>query len=168
MPTDNAVSQEALDIHKTVDKEHGESIFAGEWSENILLGDDGGRETTEVAIGHFTDPFEGHRPAVISLSKLLRGMIITGDAGYGKSTFSTNLLLQIAEAGYGFCHVDTKEDSCRDILRRLPADRLDDVVLLGSIGQEVKTGFDLFETGPHDDTGSEAAKTASDTTLADD
>ena len=151
---------EGIEVDKTVETKAGEKTFAGEWSKNVLTGSGPRKHEDELVVGHCLDPFEGRRAATIPYENLLDGVLAVGDSGSGKSTFSTNLLVQLASAGYGFCHIDTTGE-CKNLLRRLPEARLEDVVLLGPIGGEVRNGFDLFETGPQNHSVADAAATTS-------
>jgi hypothetical protein len=55
---------------------------------------------------------------------------VIGPTGVGKSTLLANLILQDAVAGRSVVVVEPKGDLVEDVLARLPAERVDDVVLL--------------------------------------
>jgi hypothetical protein len=115
--------------------------------EQVLTNADGDRDE-EVILGVVDDPFtEDERYARVPYNKLRHGSLIAGDCGQGKSGLLTNLLVQLAEDGRGFCWVDTNHNAL-ELLRRLPDSRLDDVVLVGDlrvIGEEDIRPFDLLE-----------------------
>jgi hypothetical protein len=105
----------------------------------------------EVVLGVVDEPFsKDERYARVPYNKLRRGALIAGDCGQGKSGLLTNLLVQVAEDGHGFCWVDTNSNAL-ELLRRLPDSRLDDVVLVGNIWASNETEirpFNLLEIPP--------------------
>ncbi|MGP8250377.1 MAG: hypothetical protein ACLQNU_10650, partial [Candidatus Dormibacteria bacterium] len=76
---------------------------------------------TEVAIAG------QHRP---------RGTLLVGQAGLGKSNLIVESFLQDAEAGHRGVFVDP-HDSTAEILRRIPAHRRQDVVLVSLVQEGV-------------------------------
>lgn len=74
----------------------------------------------------------------IKSNTILHGSLY-GQTGYGKSTLLVNIMLQLAIKNYGFCFIDPKEgtvdtgdyeigEDTHKFLRKLPSDRIDDVV----------------------------------------
>lgn len=57
------------------------------------------------------------------------GLYLLGRTGMGKSTLLVNLALQDIEHGHGVFFLDPHEDAIRDILKRLPRSRKQDVLL---------------------------------------
>src|SRR5262249_22731294 len=55
---------------------------------------------------------------------------VVGPTGVGKSTLLAQLILQDAAAGRSVVVVEPKGDLIEDVLGRLPADRLEDVVVI--------------------------------------
>jgi hypothetical protein len=75
--------------------------------------------------------FPGHvRPLALSASSSLRNLHVLGPIGTGKSTVLLNLIEQDLSDGRGLVVVEPKGDLIRDVLARVPDDRLDDVVVL--------------------------------------
>ena len=68
-----------------------------------------------------------------------------GKTGSGKSTLLINLILQDIEAGRGVCVLEPHGDAINDILARLPADRIQDVILLDPLDKDYAFGLNLFQ-----------------------
>jgi hypothetical protein len=66
----------------------------------------------------------------LSITDRARAMYIVGQQGTGKTTMLTSMILQDINAGYGLLFVDVHGDATRDILRRLPPSRINDVILV--------------------------------------
>ena len=76
-----------------------------------------------------TDPTTP-RPLVQDVDDALMHTLLLGPTGTGKSNLIASMALQDIAAGRGVVVVDPKTDLIVDILRRVPADRVDDVVVL--------------------------------------
>lgn len=116
--------------------------------EETLTTTNGERDSSEVVIGiHGDDPLtDSPQYMNVSHKQLRRGLVVTGSEGYGKTTLFENILLQLAEDGHGFCYIDMKGDGSKSILQKLPSDRLDDVVFVGSHGRDHDYNpFELLE-----------------------
>jgi|GEM_PF-1964072 len=74
-----------------------------------------------------------------------RGLYVIGKNGTGKTTFLVNLMLQDIQAGMGLCFLDPHGDAIQDILRRLPAEREKDVILLDVLDTKYPFGLNLYE-----------------------
>lgn len=73
----------------------------------------------------------GHTEAVgLDMNGSLRHTWVLGPNGTGKSTLLANLAVQDIAAGHGVVIIEPKGDLVTDILERMPAHRLDDVVIL--------------------------------------
>ena len=70
------------------------------------------------------------RPLAQDVRDALMHTLLLGPTGTGKSTMIASLAVQDIAAGRGVVVVDPKADLIDDILRRIPRDRLDDVVVL--------------------------------------
>lgn len=68
---------------------------------------------------------------------LLRHAHIAGPTGTGKSVLLANLALQDMAAGRGVIVMEPKGDLITDLLARIPAHRLDDVVVLDPLADQV-------------------------------
>jgi hypothetical protein len=66
------------------------------------------------------------QPVVGGLSHTL----VAGPTGVGKSALITSLAVQDLQAGRGLLLLDGKGDTAEDVLARMPADRVDDVIVL--------------------------------------
>ena len=84
---------------------------------------------TGRVLGRATFPGR-QRPLGVSAVDGLGHMHVLGPTGTGKSTLLLNLITQDLEAGRGVVVLEPKGDLIRSVLERIPASRLDDVVLL--------------------------------------
>ncbi|MFB1066249.1 TraM recognition domain-containing protein [Natrinema sp. H-ect4] len=98
-------------------------------------------------IGYDEDAQRGFREAPLRFESLFRHIWITGTTGYGKTTELLNMMVQWAYSGYGFVYFDPKGRDSRELLRKLPEDRLDDIVWIepGSSEHEKTVGLNFLE-----------------------
>lgn len=98
-------------------------------------------------------------PVAISRADRQYHSYVTGQTGMGKSTFLHNLIHQDIAAGEGVAVLDPHGSLIADILASsIPAERLDDVVLLNCADQEYPAPINPFRTPP--DIGAERQFTA--------
>ena len=64
------------------------------------------------------------------LQDSLQHLHVLGPTGTGKSTLLLNLIVQDIAAGRGVVVIDPKGDLVEEVLRRVPEERADDVVVL--------------------------------------
>ena len=81
------------------------------------------------------------RPVALNAVDAARHALLLGPTGTGKSTLMGQLALADAHDGRGVILVDNRRDLVDDILARLPAERLDDVVVLDPSGGDSVVGF---------------------------
>ena len=79
-------------------------------------------------IGCSTMPGQ-ERPIALSAVDGLRHLHVLGPTGTGKSTLLLNLVIEDVAAGRGVVVIEPKGDLIHDILERIPAKRVDDVVV---------------------------------------
>jgi hypothetical protein len=86
------------------------------------------------------------RLAEVSLSEDQRSrhMYVVGASGTGKSTMLLSCILQGLRRGEGMAVLDPHGDLVDEIMRRLPPERLDDVVLLDPADGEFPIGFNIL------------------------
>src|SRR5690242_5980159 len=84
-------------------------------------------------------------PVTLGQTERLQGLYVPGLQGTGKSTFLLNLICQDMRAGNGVCVFDPKGDLARDVLQRVPPDRVDDVIVLDPLDDKQPFGLHLFE-----------------------
>ena len=138
------------EVWKSVGEGVNKEIYAAEWVEDILTGKHQARPDDEIAVGHFINPLKGRQPATIPYDSLLRGFLNIGQCGVGKSTLTDNMLIQMAEDGYGFCHIDMKGE-IQDLIQQIPENRMDDIEIIGSYNKEPQQGIDILENPPDDE-----------------
>ena len=82
----------------------------------------------------------------VSLDETQRGqhLHIVGVSGTGKSTCLLNMMVQDAEAGNAFALLDPHGDLIDEVLRRVPPERADDVILFDPADEEYPIGFNIL------------------------
>ncbi|MDO8602110.1 MAG: hypothetical protein Q7R62_03240 [bacterium] len=79
----------------------------------------------------------------------LRHMYMIGKTGVGKSTVFQNMALQDIKNYRGICFIDPHGESIDWLLKRIPSDRLEDIVLFDPSDIDFPFGLNLLEA--HDD-----------------
>ncbi len=102
----------------------------------------GSLATTGRRLGRLVAP---HRPVLIDPVERFRHLYVVGQTGTGKSTLLLNLALQDIDAGAGVAMLDPHGDLVEAVLRNVPEDRLDDVVLIDPADSEAVVGVNLLE-----------------------
>lgn len=74
----------------------------------------------------------------------VRHLHVIGGTGTGKTTFLMNLIRQDMEGGEGFALLDPHGDLADELLSRVPAHRIDDVVLIDAGDEEFSVGFNIL------------------------
>jgi hypothetical protein len=97
-------------------------------------------------IGKATYPGR-ERPLALSPADSLRHVHTLGPTGSGKSTLLLNLVTQDMAAGRAVVVIEPKGDLIADVLARIPADRIGDVVLLDPTDIERPVGFNPLALG---------------------
>jgi hypothetical protein len=98
-----------------------------------------------------TDVATGNK-VLLQQDERLKGLYVIGKTGSGKTTLLVNMILQDIEAGRGLCFFDTHGDAITDILRRLPSQRENDVILLDLVDKQYTFGLNIFQcVDPTDD-----------------
>lgn len=87
----------------------------------------------------------GHRPVLLDPNERFRHLYVSGQTGTGKSTLLLNLVLQDIAAGAGVAVLDPHGDLVETILRNVPDERRDDVVLVDPADPVAVVGVNLLE-----------------------
>lgn len=93
-------------------------------------------------LGHSTFP-GSERALGITDEASLSHVLVTGPTGTGKSTLLLNLITQDMQRGAGVAVFDPKGDLVRDALARVPAFRVDDVIVIDPSDSHV-VGFNFL------------------------
>ncbi len=88
-------------------------------------------------------------PIVFNESDRLRHMYMLGKTGVGKSTVFLNMCLQDITSQRGACFIDPHGEAIDWLLKRIPKNRLEDVILFDPADEESALGLNLLEA--HDE-----------------
>jgi len=80
----------------------------------------------ETVVGRDPDALDGR--VTLPAAEIEAGCYVEGDVPQKQTALMHNWCVQWAEAGHGFCYVHARSPAVRDLLSRLPAHRLEDVV----------------------------------------
>jgi hypothetical protein len=80
------------------------------------------------------------RPVALGVRDALRHLHVVGPTGVGKSTLLLNLICQDMAAGRAVVLVEPKGDLISEVLARVPAERMSDVVLIDPTDREAVVG----------------------------
>jgi hypothetical protein len=87
------------------------------------------------------------RPLALTPVDSLRHVHVLGPTGVGKSTALANLVMQDMQAGRAVVVIEPKGDLISDLLSRIPAERVGDVVLLDPTDTERPVGLNPLALG---------------------
>lgn len=101
--------------------------------------------TTEgVLLG--TNEFRGVKKAIyLDDDDRRRHMYVIGQTGMGKSVFLENIAFQDMCDGRGFAFIDPHGDAVEALLKRVPEERMDDVIYFDPADIEHPVGMNMFE-----------------------
>ena len=80
-------------------------------------------------------------------------MYVIGKTGVGKSTFLENLILQEIQGGRGVGLIEPHGDLTWSVLRRIPKERINDVVFIDLQDPDYVPCLNPFDSSPHEDKG---------------
>ncbi len=99
---------------------------------------------TGVLLGESTEPGTS-REVRISPGDRLRHTYLVGQTGTGKSTMLRTMILDDIRAGEGLCVLDPHGDLYKDLIGRIPDNRMDDVILVDPTDLDYPVGINLLE-----------------------
>jgi hypothetical protein len=85
------------------------------------------------------------REVTISSEQRTRHLYLLGASGSGKSNLLLNLIRQDMERGDGLCLLDPHGDLVDEAIARVPADRIEDVILFDPSDSEYPIGFNVLQ-----------------------
>ena len=98
-----------------------------------------------------TNEFRGvKKPIYLSEDDRRRHMYVIGQTGMGKSVFLENLAFQDMCDGKGFAFIDPHGDAVEAILKRVPEERVDDIIYFDPADIEHPVGMNMFEFASED------------------
>lgn len=90
--------------------------------------------------------YRGEKKQVrIKLDDRRRHLFMIGKTGVGKTTLFSNMIEQDMQEGRGCCFVDPLGDAIEDLLGKVPAERLKDVILFDPADTEYPVALNLLE-----------------------
>ena len=93
-----------------------------------------------------TNEFRGNKkPIFLQEKDRRRHMYVIGQTGMGKSVFLENLAFQDMCDGRGFAFIDPHGDAVEALLKRVPEERIDDVIYFDPADIEHPVGMNMFE-----------------------
>ena len=93
-----------------------------------------------------TNEFRGvKKPIYLQEKDRRRHMYVIGQTGMGKSVFLENLAFQDMCDGRGFAFIDPHGDAVDALLKRVPEERIDDVIYFDPSDIEHPVGMNMFE-----------------------
>lgn len=93
-----------------------------------------------------TNEYRGNKKSIYLQEKdRRRHMYVIGQTGMGKSVFLENLAFQDMCDGRGFAFIDPHGDAVEAILKRVPEERIDDVIYFDPADIEHPVGMNMFE-----------------------
>lgn len=105
------------------------------------------RTGVQVGISNYPDM---DAPLRLSVPDRLQHLHVLGPTGVGKSTLLANLIIQDIAAGQGVVVIDPKSDLVADVLARVPAHRVEDVIVADAAATERPVGFNILRSA-HDE-----------------
>ena len=100
--------------------------------------------TEGVLLG--TNEFRGVKKAIyLDDDNRRRHMYVIGQTGMGKSVFLENIAFQDMCDGRGFAFIDPHGDAVEALLKRVPEERIDDVIYFDPSDIEHPVGMNMFE-----------------------
>lgn len=86
-----------------------------------------------------------HRPVRMTVDDRRRHLYIIGQTGTGKSFFMQNMIAQDMENGDGLCVIDPHGELVDAVLAKVPAHRLDDVIIFDPGDLQRPLGLNMLE-----------------------
>lgn len=100
--------------------------------------------TRGAVLGLSNYPGSANRQIALRPDDRLRHTWIVGPTGAGKSTLMHNLIVQDMQAGSGMVVVDARGDLVNDVLGRVPAHRVSDLIVLDPSRTDRPVGFNVL------------------------
>ena len=80
-----------------------------------------------------------------------RHVYIVGQTGTGKTTLLKTMIMDDMRRGKGLCVIDPHGDLFKELLGKIPKERIEDVVLLDPTDRDYPVGFNMLEWGENKD-----------------
>ena len=93
---------------------------------------------------------DNKKPIYLQEKDRRRHMYVIGQTGMGKSVFLENLAFQDMCDGRGFAFIDPHGDAVEALLKRVPEERIDDIIYFDPADIEHPVGMNMFEYATED------------------
>ncbi len=103
-----------------------------------------GKSDTSVFIGNGKSGNES-KPVYMDLEDRFRHSYVLGGSGSGKTVLMASMILGDIEMGNGLCVIDPHGELVDDLLLRMPAHRLNDVIIFAPSQVEKPLGLNMLE-----------------------
>jgi hypothetical protein len=87
------------------------------------------------------------RPVAVAYKHTLKHSWVLGPSGVGKTTLLANMAAQDMANGYGLVLVEAKRDLFHEVLKRVPDNRIDDVIVFDIEDGDFPLGFNVLDQG---------------------
>lgn len=84
----------------------------------------------------------------LQMEDRFRHIYSLGGSGSGKTVTMNNIILQDIKMGNGVCFIDPHGEGIDDILRRMPEERIEDVIVFSPAITDRPLGLNMLETDP--------------------
>lgn len=122
------------------------SIPSSQVERQLVKQVDGPAKLMQEGIFLGTNEFRGvKKPIYLGDKDRRRHMYVIGQTGMGKSVFLENIAFQDMCDGRGFAFIDPHGDAVEALLKRVPEERIDDVIYFDPADIEHPVGMNMFE-----------------------
>jgi hypothetical protein len=103
-------------------------------------------DESKSAVRLFVNEYQGIcQPVHVELDDRMRHAFIMGQTGTGKSTLLESMIVQDIRAGRGLAVIDPHGDMIENVLKRVPPERAEDVILFDLLDRERPLGFNIIQ-----------------------
>lgn len=89
-----------------------------------------------------------HTPIYMNYEDRMRHFYMIGKSGVGKTTIFQNMVLQDIRNGHGVCYMDPNGDAVEWIIKHIPKERAEDVIIFDPSDTTRPLGLNLLEFDP--------------------
>ena len=105
----------------------------------------------DVTLGYFEQMDDSQKDVRVRRADRRYHTLVTGKTGTGKSTLLENMIVQDIRNGEGLAVIDPHGTLVDNLLKRIPKERMKDVVYVNPADTKYPVGFNLLETANKDE-----------------